>query len=263
MSDNFALITGASGGLGREYTIQLLKQGYNLVLAARNKDRLDYFKDSLNLNEDQIVYSVECNVMHHDDVINLFQFLNKHHIKLRKIIHIAGLEKEGWFKDTSHDDIIEVASVNVVGSTNIIHRALEYKAEKLDILLMSSLAGFYPMPMKAVYAASKRYLIDLTRTLNYELKNEGVHLTAVCPAGMMTKPEVIQKIKALGYIGRITTVNFNVVVRKSLIKLDKHKTIYVPGVVNQIMLFLSRFIPKNMLVKSLGKRWTKTFDKKS
>jgi short-subunit dehydrogenase len=258
MLNKYVLITGASGGLGREYTNQLLAQGFNLILVARNKERLDYFKDSLIINDKQIVLSFQCDVMKNEDVISLFNFIGNKGIKLHKIIHIAGLEVEGWFKETTHEDIIKIAQVNVVGSTNIIHRALDHKDDSLEILLMSSLAGYFPMPMKAVYAASKRYLIDLTRTLNYELNDDNIYITAVCPAGMATKMEIIKKIRSQGFMGNLTTVDVNIVVRKSLQKLEKHKTIYIPGKMNVFIMLVSKLIPRKRLTKTLGKRWKRT-----
>ena len=89
MSNKYVLITGASGGLGREYTNQLVIQGYNLILVARNKEKLDYFKDSLLLHEHQIVLSFQCDVMNNEDVVALFKFIGDNGIKLHKIIHMG------------------------------------------------------------------------------------------------------------------------------------------------------------------------------
>ena len=258
MSDKFCMVVGATGGLGREYSVQLIEQGYDLILVARNKESLKTFQDSLlrSYNRKVLIYS--CSIMENQEVINLFKYLEENHIKLTKLIHIAGIEIENWFQDTAHDDVLRLVQTNVIGATNIIHRSLDFKADSLDILVMSSLAGFFPMPMKAVYSASKRYLIDLTRTLNYELKDESVHILAVCPNGMPTRVDIIEKLRSQGAAGSLSIVNINLVIRKSLKKLEKHKTIYVPGGFNRLLLLFSRIIPKSLLVKMLGRRWKKT-----
>jgi len=66
---------------------------------------------------------------------------------------------------------------------------------------ISSLASFYPMPLKAVYAASKRFLLDFTRATRQELRKNGVRLLALCPAGLATKPETINSINSQGFMG--------------------------------------------------------------
>lgn len=255
------MIVGATGGLGREYSIQLIEKSYDLILVARNEEKLQILKESLQKKYKRKVFTYSCNIINDNEVIKLFQFIKENNILLVKLIHIAGIESENWFKDTSTHEILNLANTNVIGATNVIHRTLEVKADSLDILVMSSLAGFFPMPMKAVYSASKRYIIELTRTLNYELKDESVHILAVCPNGMPTRPDIVEKLKSQGFIGRLSIVNINQVIKKSLIKLDKHRTIYVPGRFNKILLGFSRIIPKSLLVKILGRRWKKTWNK--
>jgi short-subunit dehydrogenase len=261
MSNNFVMVVGATGGLGREYSIQLIEKGYNILLVARDKSNLKTFKDSLLKKYKQKVLTYSCDITDNQEVINLFKFIEENNIKLSKLIHIAGIEIEDWFKDTSHDDILGLANTNVIGTTNIIHRALEVKGESLDILVMSSLAGFFPMPMKAVYSASKRYIIELARTLNYELKGESTHILAVCANGMPTRPDIVEKLKSQGAFGRLSIVNISKVVRISLKKLNKRTTIYVPGRFNRILLGFSKLIPRSLLVKILGRRWKKAWQK--
>ena len=261
MSDKFCMVVGATGGLGREYSIQLIEQGYDLLLVARNKDKLITFSDSLLRKYKRKVLTYSCDVSKNCEVIKLFGYIKDESIQLNKLIHIAGIEIEKWFNQTTTEDILRLANINVIGATNVIHRSLEVKADSLDILVMSSLAGFFPMPMKAVYSASKRYIIELTKTLNYELKEQSVHILAVCPNGMPTRPDIIEKLKSQGAIGRLSIVNINQVIKKSLRKLDKHKTVYVPGLFNQVLLCFSKLIPRNLLVRMLGRRWKKAWKK--
>ena len=79
------------------------------------------------------------------------------------------------------------------------------------------------MPMKAVYSASKRYIIEFTRTSNYELKGESTHILTVCANGMPTRSDIVEKLKSQGTLGRLSIVNINKVVRISLKKLKKIK----------------------------------------
>lgn len=258
--NKYALVTGASGGLGREFVLELVERGYHVILLARNKERLDYFAHNLLLMDHQMVKTFECDITKDDQVKTVFDYLINNEIKIDMLINNAGYDYEGWFNKASHEDTISIAQVNVLGTLNMIHRILDVKAKELTIINVASLAGFFPMPMKAVYSASKRFIIELTRTLNYELKDDNVHLTVLCPAGMPTKIEVLNKIKALGLIGAMTTVNFNIVVKKTIDKALKKKEIYIPGWLNVFMLKISLLIPRRRLVKKLGKKWKRTFE---
>lgn len=257
-NNKYALVTGASGGLGREIVTELCHKGYNLVIIGRNMEKLEYFKNSLLTYENQRIDAIQCDITEEKDINRLFKYISNQKIHLDLVVNNAGLEVEGWFKDIPYEETINIAKINVVGTLNIIRRSIDYKAEKLTILTISSMAGFFPMPMKAVYSASKRFLIDLTRTLSYELKDDNVSFTVVCPAGMPTRIDILQKIKSQGFMGNLTTINFNEVVRKSLIKAEKGKLIYIPGRFNKFMTTVSMMIPKKTVVRMLGKRWKKT-----
>ena len=120
---------------------------------------------------------------------------------------------------------------------------------------MGSLAGFYPMPLKAVYAASKRFLLDFNIAMGREFSPLDATFTVVCPAGMPTTPESIEGIRVQGGIGRMTTVNVGDVAAGSVKHALKGCGIYIPGWINQILRVLGGLVPPGMVSWLIGKRW--------
>ncbi len=259
--EKWALITGATGGMGKVYINEMVKRNCNLVLVGRNENKLNELKNELLTDIDLTIHYLRCDLTNEEDIKNLFNHISKLNIKFDFILNVAGIENEDWFRNISLSDTLNIIKTNVLATTHIIKRSLDCKNERMYILNVSSMAGFFPIPMKAVYSSSKRYLIEVTRVLNYELKSEGVNVSVVCPAGMPTKDIIKRKIESQGFFGRLTTMDTEVVVKRSIDKMIKGKVVYVPGVLNSTLLRLSCVIPRNTLLKILGHRWKKTSKK--
>jgi len=126
------------------------------------------------------------------------------------------------------------------------------------VINVSSLASFYPMPLKAVYAASKRFLLDFTRATRQELRKNGVRLLALCPAGLATKPETINSINSQGFMGELTTMQIGDVAAKTINRALWGCSVYIPGWMNQILKFFGTLIPADWIAWLIGRRWSKT-----
>lgn len=253
------MITGATGGMGRVYIDEMLFRGYHLVLVARNKKKLDNVIESLNT--DLNVLSFVCDLTNESKINEMFDNIKKDVIKLDFLINVAGVEFEDWFDNQEVDDILSIIKVNVLATTHIVKRSLEVKGNELYVLNVSSMAGFFPIPMKTVYSASKRYINEFSRVLHYELFEQDVFVSCVSPAGMPTKQIIKDKIDSQGFFGRLTTMKTEAVVRKSIDFTLKKKIIYVPGKLNRFLLKISHVIPRNMLMHLLGRRWKKAHSK--
>jgi hypothetical protein len=136
-------------------------------------------------------------------------------------------------------------------------RILEFRdpARTLRIVNVSSLAGYAPMPIKAVYAASKRFLLDFSLALNQELRASGVTVTALCPAGMATNDSCIRGISAQGFMGRITTMNVGDVAAQTIDCTLAGRSVNIPGTVNQALRILGMLLPAPVMAFLLNKRW--------
>jgi len=149
--------------------------------------------------------------------------------------------------------------LNVEAVLEMTHCVLAYRdhCRTLRIVNVSSLASFYPMPVKATYAASKRFLLDLSRALHQELRDDDVSLTVLCPAGLPTTEGTITKIDAQGFMGRATTMNVGKVARYTIDQSLKGRSLVIPGWLNQVLRFGGSLVPPITLAGLLKKRWKK------
>lgn len=113
----------------------------------------------------------------------------------------------------------------------------------------------FPMPLKATYAASKRFLLDFSRSLRQELKDQNANVLALCPAGMVTTRENAEAIAAQGFWGYATINPLEVVARKTLDRALKGKELYVPGVLNRTISALGKILPPSWVAGIIHWKW--------
>jgi short-subunit dehydrogenase len=111
------------------------------------------------------------------------------------------------------------------------------------------------MPVKATYAASKRFLVDFSLALREEVRPLGATVTVVCPAGLPTTPECIRGIDAQGLMGHLTTQNVGTVAAGALDYALAGRTVYIPGLINRALLSIASLIPPALIASMVGARW--------
>ncbi len=180
------------------------------------------------------------------------------------LINVAGIDFEGLFVHQSLRDLQTMVRLNVEGPLALIHEVIAFRdpQQPFRIINVSSMAAFYPMPVKATYAASKRFLLDLSRALNMELKSQNASVTALCPAGMPTNPHCVQSIHAQGWIGYITTMNTGKVAYETIEGALKGKSVVVPGMVNRLVNLVGLLVPTSLKMKLISERWTSVRSKR-
>lgn len=129
------------------------------------------------------------------------------------------------------------------------------------LIFVSSLASMFPMPLKATYAASKRFLLDFATSLRQELKREDANVLALCPGGMVTTQETVVSIKAQGFWGNATTNPLEGVARKTLNRALAGRSIYVPGNLNRMFSLFGKIIPRSWVAAVVYWRWNQAQDK--
>jgi short-subunit dehydrogenase len=122
---------------------------------------------------------------------------------------------------------------------------------------VSSLASMYPMPLKATYAASKRFLLDFALALRQELKNQNATVLTLCPGGLVTTKEAMRGISAQGFWGNATTNSLEIVARKTINHALQGKSIYIPGLLNRTLSFLGKLLPRSWVASLIYLRWNK------
>jgi short-subunit dehydrogenase len=255
--NSYILITGAAGGLGKALAAECAARGWNLFLTDLSDERLQPLAAGM-----QRLYGVK--VLHYAcDLINpaaragLWEEIARLGLRFHMLLNVAGIDYEGPFDERAVDELHTIVRLNIEATVAMTRGILEWRdpARTLRIVNVSSLAGYAPMPIKAVYAASKRFLLDFSLALNQELRASDVTVTALCPAGMPTNDSCIRGIDAQGLMGRITTVNVGAVAARTIDYALAGRSVYIPGAVNRALRVVGMLLPAPVMAGLINKRW--------
>jgi len=253
-------ITGAAGGLGRVLAAECSHRGYNLFLTDINEDGLHSIQHGLERQFGATIMAKACDLTSADSVDELMAVIDRHGIRFDMLLNIAGLDFEGDFLGREREKIVKIVSLNDAATLRITHAILERRRpdRHFTIVFVSSLASMFPMPLKATYAASKRFLLDFATSLRQELKSRNANVLAFCPGGMVTTKEAMEGIAAQGFWGDATTNSLEVIASKLLDHALAGKGMYVPGGFNRLLSFLGKVVPRAWIASAIYWRWNQT-----
>ena len=244
----WALVTGASSGLGEEFCRQLAIQKINLVMVARRKDRLEKISREL---EDR--YSIETKVIAAD--ISKADFLQQitnitDSMDIGLLINNAGFALTGNFLDHSLEEELSLLYVNCRAPLMLAHTFGKKMVQRGGggIINVSSVSGFMPLPFWTHYAATKAYSLNLSEGLWFELKGKEVDVLALCPGGTNTEFSQVAGTKHGG-------MKPSSVVALALRDLGRKPTTIV-GIGNRMIVLLGKIMPRPWMIK-MGARAVK------
>ncbi len=253
-------ITGAAGGLGKAFAKECADRGWDLYLTDLSQEKLALLADGLTRQRNVRVLYDACDLTDPEARDEFWRRTKTLGLEFDMLINVAGLDFEGAFMDRSQDEVSTIIRVNIEATVAMTRKVIEFRADSkpLYIINVSSLAGFYPMPLKAVYAASKQFLLDFSRAMRQELRSDGVRILALCPAGMATKPDTINSIESQGWVGQVTTMQTGMVVSRTINRVLANQSVYIPGLANQVLHSVSAVLPPDFVAWMIRKRWEKT-----
>ena len=231
-----ALITGASSGIGKCMAYELAKRNVNLILVARNKEKLENIKKELNVS----VKIITLDLIKEKNVFKLYELTKDEKIDI--LINNAGFGLFGTFDKTDLNRELEMIDLNIKAYHILTKLFLKdfLKRKKGYILNVCSSAGFMAGPRLNTYYATKNYITKLTMAINEELRQKGseVVICALCPGPVRTN---FNKV-AHGEFA-IKEADPQKVVKYAIDKMFKRKMLIVPTLRMKLTLFLTRFIP--------------------
>jgi short-subunit dehydrogenase len=258
---SYLMITGATGGLGSAFVLEAAKKGYDLFLTDLSAEGA-HFADRLAEKFNISVLYQPCDLSDERAREQLLTIIKQEGYRFWGLINVAGLDYEGAFLERNRMQILKILQINILGTMDLVHGILPLHDpdQRFRLINVCSLAGFYPMPFKASYAASKRFLLDISRALKEEIKTFGT-VTALCPSGMPTTVECMRSMFAQGFWGLATSMNPEEVARITLKAALKGKFVVIPGFLNQFIHAISSLVPQSLAAKYVAKRWSTAREK--
>lgn len=243
-----AIITGASGGIGYEIALLFAKQRIDILIVARNKQKLNDIKWAIEQQFKITVYCVATDLSISDGFVDIDNCVKANKLSVTFLVNNAGFGDYGFFTERSMEKYSEMLGLNVISLTELTYYYARQmiKNGKGRILNVASTAGIQPDPYFAVYGASKAYVISLTEAIHKEFEKSGVTATVLSPGA--TKTEFMERADMndakLYESGVMTAKEVAEVGFEGMMKGKLH---VIPGFKNRILAFFSSITPSSKL----------------
>ncbi len=261
-TQDWALVTGASEGIGRALAVEAAKAGYNVLLTGRRREALEAHADALRRAYFVATVVLTGDLSDPDAAEGIWAEAVKGR-RIAVVVNNAGLgrngafaDPDGWARET------ESIMVNVVAATILMKRAVAHMAANGGgrILNVASVAGMMPGPHMAVYHATKAYILSLSEAVAVEGARDAVFVTALCPGPTDTQFFAADGAEKTTLLTKLLPMpGADAVAAAGWKAMERGARIVVPGWSNKIAAFLPRLAPRRLVAVLVGqvlkKRW--------
>jgi short-subunit dehydrogenase len=248
----WALITGASSGIGKEFAIQLAAQGLNIVLVARRSELLESLSAKLKQDAGIKTLIVAIDLTEKESIKKLKSQIEDHGIKIRILINNAGTGQWGKFEKSSVENYRKMINLNTDVVVSMCHAFLPQLESHTNsaVINVSSPATYQPVPYMAVYAATKSFVHNFSQALHGEWKQRGILVQTLVPGP--TDTEFDQKAGA--YESAVTERgSVDKVVRLSIAGIETGHPVVIAAKGTFMQRLFGAVFPSAMVIREVGK----------
>ena len=245
LRDRWALVTGASSGLGADYARELAARGCKVVLVARREERLAQLAAELSRSHGTETRVVAADLTREEAIEELHDLTRAEGIDVHVLVNNAGVGAFGPFVESDWARQRQMLALDVIALAHLTHRFAKDMAARGSgyVLLVSSIGAFTPTPTYAAYSAAKSFVLSFGEALARELKPQGVRVCTTCPGVTETGFfEAAGQPRSL--FQRMSVMPATAVVQASIGALLRGKTSVVPGFLNKVSAVSMRFVPR-------------------
>lgn len=251
----YALITGASSGIGYELAKLFAKDGYNLIIAARGQEGLD--KAAAELKQQNIdVITISKDLFERNGAAELYQEVKSRGIEIDVLVNDAGQGQYGEFVDTDIDRELDIIQLNIASLVVLTKHFLRDMVARGSgkILNLSSIAGKTPGPYQSIYHGTKAFVQSFTEAIRSEVKDKGVVVTALLPG--VTDTDFFNKADMLDakIIKEGSKADPADVAKDGYEALMSDKDSVVSGLKNKLQVAMSAVMPDSMVADNMKKQ---------
>ncbi len=248
---NVALITGASGGLGECFAELFARDGYNLILVARNEEKLNRVKERMKREYNVSAEIFVCDLSDTDAADKVYAFAAEKEAEIAALVNNAGFGDFGEFHRADTEKLTAMVQVNDMTPMRLTRLILPQMTQRKSgkILNVASVAAFAPGALMSVYYASKAFVLSLSEGLSVELKKYGVTVTALCPGPTKTGFESAAALGESGLFKNLKNADAMKTATFGYKKMKKGKAVAVHGAYNRFLVRLMKFAPRALVRK--------------
>ncbi|WP_460636040.1 SDR family NAD(P)-dependent oxidoreductase [Larkinella harenae] len=256
-TEKTALVTGATSGIGRELANLFAKDGYNLVLVARNSDSLAQIAEEYEQQFGIKATAIAKDLIDPKAPTEIYDETRRQGIRVDVLVNNAGMGEYGLFANES--DLQKELTIIQVNATALVHLTKLFLKDMVErnegkILMLASIASVMPNPLMAVYGATKAFILSFTEAVQNELKNTNVTVTALLPGA--TKTDFFTKAGAEGTRAHQMAQQTDPakVARDGYDALMRGKEKVVSGFMNKAQVAVSNLVPDDFLAGTMRKQ---------
>ncbi len=254
MSERFyALITGASSGIGEAFARALAARGQNLILVARSQNKLRHLAQVFAEKHQISAIPLPSDLSLPGAARAVADRVRTENLRVEFLVNNAAFGGRGEFGKLPLDRQLEMIRLNIQAVMDLTHLLLPAMIERRKgaIINVSSVTGFQPIPYAAVYSATKAFLTHFSMGIAEELRPYGITVVTLSPGGTETNFQEIGERTGRRFPGKRQTPQE--VVRRALRKLDAGGGLEVPRLDNRAMIFAQRFMPRGLVPRLIAR----------
>ena len=250
-SSETVLITGASAGIGFELAKLFARDGCQLVLNARDPERLAQAAKAIESQFGKPVLPVTADLSKPEAPLEIFQILKGKRIAIDVLVNNAGYGMHGAFEKTDTPRELAMIQLNVLSLTHLTKLFLPemLRKGKGGILNVASTAAFQPGPLMAVYYATKAYVYSFTRALRREIAGRGITVSVLCPGPTRSSFQEKAGLDKGLKIFRAGLMSASQVAEYGYRNFQKGKAVIIPGFINKLLALGSRIVPEGLAIE--------------
>ncbi len=256
----WALVTGASSGLGVEFARQLAARRANLVLTARSRAELENLAAELAEKHGIATHVVVEDLGAVGGAARLAAAVDALGVPIEHLVNNAGFGAMTRFTRSSLDRQTEMVRLNCESVLSLTWHFLPKMVERGHggVIQVSSTAGHQPAPFFTTYGATKAFVLSFASALAGELRGSGVRMLAFCPGPVQTGFQKaaglpIPDLKRGGLRARLSLLGAEEVVRRGLAAYERGRDVCIPGVVNHVMILAAKHAPRAWIVNAAAR----------
>lgn len=251
-SRRWAVVTGASSGIGLALAEQLARRGDGVIAVARRADRLAALVERTRGGPGEIV-PVVADLATPEGVAATVRAIEALPDGLSLLVNNAGFGESGPCLSIAPERDLECIQLNITALVELTRRVLPGMVQRGrgGVLNVASLSAFQPVPYFATYAATKAFVLHYSESIAHELRGTGVHVTAVCPGPVTTEFESISGNAK--FQRSLPNLPPERVAAESLAALERGRVVHVVGWVNRLMMRFVAMLPRTMVRSMMGR----------
>jgi uncharacterized protein len=243
----FALITGASAGIGKSFANEMAKAGYNVVLVARRENKLEEIAKVLNTEYGVKVVVIAADLSNALEPQRIYDELQEQGINIEVLVNSAGLALAQPFAGSEWEGQYSLLNVMVVSLTHMCHLFAPIMKEqgRGHIINVASMAAYTPELPGNLYNAAKSYVVHMSEALDLELKQSGVNCLALCPG--LTRSEFHETMgikEALDFLPKWRWMDADKVAEEGLKAVLDGQHVLINGKVNKVLVGAFKLMPQ-------------------